>query len=323
MTKKIIFSALLLYSLLAVSGVWAAEDKLSLTVTPPLFQLTIGRGESWTSNLKVVNTNSYDLTIYASLMDFQANGEEGQGKLIPVLENGPALASSTLARWIEIGKGPRIVSAGKSAEIPFTVTIPENAEPGGHYAAILVGTQPLADKTKGAMVTVASMVSTLFFVRVNGDIREEGVIREFTVDKNFSSYPDVSFGLRFENTGNVHLRPQGEITVYTMWGKEVGKIPVNQQGDFGNVLPHSTRKFIFAWRGEDNFFDAGRYSAVAALSYGQEARSNVSSVTYFWVVPFKPILAILGGAILFILFTLFIVRAYVRRSLRSVGVEHF
>ncbi len=318
MLKKIILATLLFYSSAAVSGVAAAEDKLTLTVTPPLFQLTIGRGENWSSNLKVVNTNSYDLTVYASLMDFQANGEEGQAKLIPADTGNSTSSVQTLARWIEIARGPVLVPAAKSVEIPFMVRIPEQAEPGGYYAAILVGTSPMADKTKGPMVTVASMVSTLLLVRVNGDIREEGSIREFSADKFFSSNPDISFNLRFANDGNVHLQPQGEITIYTMWGKEAGKIPINQQGEFGNVLPHSVRKFVFDWRGENNFFDAGRYSALISLAYGQEARSAASQVAYFWVVPLKPILAILAGAGLFILFILLIVRVYVRRSLRAV-----
>jgi len=156
------------------SGAARAQEKLSLTVTPPLFQLTIGPGEIWQSNLKVVNTNLYDLTVYASVMDFQANGEEGKGKFIPLIESLEGNNNRSLASWIEISPEPIFVPREKSAEVPFTVRLPANAEPGGHYAAILIGTRPLNDQTAGAVIRVSSLVSSLILARVNGEVKEAG-----------------------------------------------------------------------------------------------------------------------------------------------------
>ncbi len=292
-----------------------AEQKLILTVTPPLFQLNIGPGEFWASSLKVVNTNPYDLTLYASTMNFEASGEVGQGKFIPLVRDDPEAASITLAHWIEIESGPFLVPREKSIEIPFSVRIPQNAPPGGHYAAILVGTRPPREVEKGASIQVSSFVSSLIFVRIKGEVVESGDIREFFSEHTFYQKPDVTFTLRFENKGNVHLQPQGDITIYNMWGKERGKIPINQKTDFGNVLPKSVRKFVFEWQGEESFFEAGRYKAVATLTYGKEARQNISQTTYFWVVPLTPVAGILGGLALFILIMTLAIRAYIKRAL--------
>ncbi|GEM_PF-587580 len=293
----------------------AGENALSLTVTPPLFQLTIGPGESWASSLKVVNANPYDLTVWASAVNFSAEGEEGHGKFTPILEVDPETRLATLAGWILVPEGPLTIPREQSAEIPFRVSIPENASPGGHYAALLVGTSPIGAQPEGAMINVSSFVTSLFFVRIPGEIREEGIIREFFIDRRFLSEPRASFTLRFENRGNVHLQPQGDIVITNIWGKQIARIPINEKTEFGNVLPGSMRKFAFTWNGEGGLFAAGWYRASLTITYGKEARQNVSREISFWVIPQKPIAA--TAAVLVILLSLIViaVRSYIRKTL--------
>lgn len=310
-----LFSLLVVASLVVLPLRGEAAEKLSLSVTPPLFQLYIGPGESWTSSVKMINTNPYDLEVYASVMNFEASGETGQGRLSPLLQKEGESVPNTLARWIHIAPGPFFAPREKSVEIPFSLRIPNDAPPGGHYAAILVGTAPPSKSEEGTSIQVSSLVSSLIFVRVKGDVVEKGDIREFTAERTLYQKPDVTFTLRFENKGNVHLQPQGDITIYNMWGKKRGEIPVNQKTEFGNVLPQSIRKFGFNWQGEDNLLEVGRYTAVATLAYGKEARANVTRIISFWVVPVAPVSGILGGIILVVLVMVWAVRAYIRKSL--------
>lgn len=317
-SAKIIFIAAIIIGWLAVLfgltiNKAMAFDKLTLTITPPLFQMTISPGEVWRSSLKIVNVNPYDLTVYASTMNFEARGEEGQGRFIPVLENDAN--SYSLAKWIEIAPDPIFIPEGKSVDIPFTVRIPQDAEAGGHYAAILVGTRPQNENANGANVLVSSQVSSLFLARVSGDVREEGYIKEFKTDRIFYEQPDINFILRFANTGNVHLKPQGEIAIFNMWGNEMGKISINEESDFGNILPRSARKFIFNWQRDLNFLEMGRFKAVAAISYGEDMRQNISRAVYFWILPAKPLIGAAISFLVFILIIFFLIRWYVKRSL--------
>ena len=309
---KIIFIVALLIGLSASKAM--AFDKLSLTITPPLFQMAIGPGEVWRSSLKIVNTNPYDLTVYAGNMNFEANGEEGQGRFVPLLENN----INNLAKWIEITPDPIFIPQGKSVDIPFTVRIPPDAEAGGHYAAILVGTRPQNENANGANVLVSSQVSSLFLVRINGDVREEGYIQEFKTGRTFYEKLDIDFILRFKNIGNVHLKPQGEIAIFNMWGKEIGKILINEKNDFGNVFPRSARKFIFNWQRESSLLEMGRFKAVAEISYGEDARQNVSHAVYFWILPAKPLIGAVISFLVVILIIIFLIRRYVKRSLASL-----
>ena len=289
------------------------QESIALTITPPLFQIALSPGESWTSSIKAVNSNASGITFHASVVNFIPRGEEGHGDFIPLVEGGDT--QGTLAEWIVLHNRSVAVPAGQSAEIRFSIVTPSDAPPGGHYAAILIGTEPQDVLKAGPKIGISSFVSSLIFLRVAGDVSEEGAIREFSSDKALYQSPEAEFALRFENSGNVHLRPQGDIAIYNMWGKERGKILINHETDFGNVLPRSTRRFGFEWRGEPNFFEVGRYKAVATLAYGEDSRKNVSRAVSFWVVPIKETVGVIAGFLFFGGAIIWFLRRYVKRAL--------
>jgi hypothetical protein len=313
LTRTLAASLLTLVFLSAAPpGLFAQNNSLSVTVTPPLIQLSIGPGEGWASSLKVVNSNAYDVEYYAEVVNFESDGEGGASKFTPVLDSN---SEHTLAGWITVSPEPVLVPAGQSADIPFSVAVPENASPGGHYAAILVGTRSGRQQSNGPSVAISSFVTSLIFVRVQGEVIEQGRIREFRTAKTLYETPNADFLLRFENTGNTHLRPQGSVTIYNMWGKERGQLAINQTRNLGNVLPQSTRRFAFSWEGERSVFDIGRYSAVVTLAYGEDDKKNVSATTYFWVVPTVPVAATLGSVLVFLFLMTWFIRRYIRRAL--------
>lgn len=304
------------FYLLFTTAVASAADQNSftLTITPPLFQMTASPGQDWSSDIKVVNNNPYDITVYTSVMNFLAQGEGGAGKFIPSGSTADIPGGYTLASWFEVSKAPIFIRAEQSVSVPFTLHVPKDAEPGGHYGAILIGTEP-PPKTGASSVRVSSQLTSLFLVRVSGNVKEEGDIRSFSTEKTLYQEPHANFALRFENKGNVHLLPQGDITIYNMWGKERGRILINQEQDFGNVLPQSIRKFTFEWAGEQNFFDVGRYKAIATLAFGEKEKKTVYREADFWVIPVAPALKILAFLILFVWFVVWSIRRYVKKAL--------
>lgn len=288
-------------------------NSLTLTLVPPIFQVSQAPGTEWRSMLRVVNANPYDIVISTTVTDFHPDGETGNAVLEHV-PPGDATDTHRMSGWIAISKEPIVISRGKTAEVPFTIRVPIDADPGGHYAAVLVETSP-AGKVTGTGTSVSSAITSLFFMRVPGDVIEEGVIRDFYATESFMQRAAGSFVIRFENKGNVHLVPQGEIVITNMWGKERGKITINDQNTFGNVLPRSTRKFAFDWSGESNIFEFGRYKALATLAYGEDGRKTAFRATYFWVIPIVPALTVLGSFVAFFWFVSWSLRRYIRRAL--------
>lgn len=294
------------------------SNRQILSVTPPLFQIAVAPGDIWQSSVKVVNGSSYPLTIYMEVVNFKAVGEAGQGRFIPLSES--AGSGATFGEWITLNKGPYTIPAEQTQEISFFVEIPKNASPGGHYAALLTSTEPPKD-TGEIAVRTSQVVTSLLFMRVEGDINEEGTIREFRAIDRFVDVPDVSFSLRFENKGNVHLQPKGDIIITNMWGTERGTIPVNYQSSYGNVLPESIRDFAFSWKSDFKLSDVGRYKAIATLAYGEDEVKSTTAIAYFWIIPIKWTLIVIAIVALFVSFIVFMVKAYIRRMLMLAGVD--
>lgn len=297
-----------------LSSALAAGDKLAMTIAPPLIKNNLSPGENWVSQIKVVNNNSEEMTVYTQVSDFKS-GPEGEVVFLEI-NNASGTGEYLLSSWIEVEPGPIIIGPNQSRDIPFAISVPANAGPGGHYAAILVGNRPNGE-VEGTGFHVSSMLATLLLVTVKGDIQESGDINEFYAEKEYYDHPEANFHLSFRNTGNVHLQPKGEIVITDMWGKDKGKIEVSQGNDFGNVLPNSIKKWTYSWDGEDKLTAMGRYRAELALHYGEQAKETASRSTYFWVIDFKVVGSILGSILFLILSVYWLVRFSIRRAIKN------
>jgi len=295
-----------------------AQTSLTLSVSPTLFEMTANPGQEWTSTVRVINGNPYNLNIYVDVVNFQAQGESGQAKFLPVFTE--ETGGQTLAEWFRMETLEVTVPAEQTIEVPFKIQVPDDAPPGGHYAAILIGTKSLETSAGQTAVETSQVVTSLVFLRVTGEIIEDGIIREFRSVKKLAERPEMDFELRFQNRGNVHILPQGEIKILNMWGKERGIIPVNRQTMFGNVLPDSVRNYTFSWTGEWSLADIGRYKAIATLAYGEDGRQFASEQATFWVLPWKIVGSVLLLVIGFIMLLTWSIKLYVRKMLSMAGL---
>ena len=295
-----------------------AQEAISYTISPAIFDMTANPGQTFSSTLRIINTNPYELHVYVERNNFLPKGEEGVPEFISPDETDAV--KSTFAEWINTER-EFIIAPEQTVELPFQIILPPDAAPGGHFAALMVSTKPPEDPGKQSKVKTAQTISALLFMRVTGDISENSSVRSFRTSSYFLSKPEATFELRIENKGNVHVQPQGEIKIFNMWGKERGKIPVNQFTLFGNVLPNSVRKFAFTWSSEWSITDIGRYTAVATLAYGVDTRQTMYADTAFWIIPWKFLLTIIlvvGG---FIALMTWAIKTYVKRVLLLAGVR--
>ncbi len=316
----VIFAVAVLISFSA--PLYAAEGPLdpgglTMSITPPLFQLSLAPEAEWSSKLQFTNRSERRMTLYVTLQNFTAEGDNGM-----IAFSRPSAGSSPnmheLASWLSVPPEPIEAEAGETVDIPFTIRVPKDAEPGGHYAAIFVGTEPFSESVGGTM-SVSSLLSSLILVRTTGDIVESGYIRDLSPLRVFSEEQEATLELSFVNTGNVHLTPRGEITITNMFGRERGKIIVGEDKSLGHVFPDSQRKFTFTWKGEKNFFDVGRYKVVATIVYGRDAEKTAYYTTHFWIVPWKSVLGIFS----FLLFFGWFARRTFRREMeRALSAEH-
>lgn len=296
-----------------------AQMSQSISVSPTIFDMSAEPGRVWNSSIRIINSNPYELRVYIDVTNFAPEGEVGKGKFIPVVPN--ETKGQTLAEWFNFETKEIIIPPEQTKELSFSITAPESAVPGGHFAAIMVGTKPPESNGEKPMIQTSQIVTSLVFMRITGDINESGRIRSFRTTDWMLDKPQANFELRFENNGNVHIQPQGEIQIKNMWGQIRGVIPVNREMLYGTVLPDSVRKYSFEWTGEWSLADIGRYTAIATLGYGYEARQFDHSETAFWVVPWKIVLIFLLIIFGFLSFMTWAIKAYIRRMLSLAGMN--
>lgn len=295
----------------------AQSDSMALTITPPLVRNNVSPGQTWQSAIKVVNNNAKEITVFARAADFKGGTEDGTVQFIPV-EELEGVKEHLLSEWLVLPSEGIKIAPFQSENIEFIIDVPESAEPGGHYAAILIGTAPPADELSGATIKVASLLGSLIMLNVGGEVVEQGQIREFSTDKSMYGKAKVDFTVRFHNQGNVHIQPQGEIRIYDMRGNQKGIISINRQTDFGNVLPGDIRRWKYAWENEIGILDMGRYRADLILGYGSETRETVNQSLYFWIILFKPLIIILSLIIFFVGGIIIFVRRSVKQAIKDV-----
>lgn len=298
----------------------------ALTISPPLMEIDANPGEAVKQTIKIIADADTEGIFYPSVSNFAARGEEGE----PGFLESEETKSYSMADWIEIDRSPIVLKKNKRAEISFVIRVPDNAEPGGHYGVIFFSTQnPTFEKSQTA-IGVIGKLGSLILVKVAGELKEEGHLLDFdtTNNKTFYNRLPIEFTARFENTGNIHLKPQGEIKISNFFGKEIGKVSVNDKG--GNVLPESIRKFKSVWGNKDgifkkgsgffeelkkekNNFSFGRYKAELILVGFEGGTKSI------WVFPWRLLLVYLIVIVLVvILFTQFI-KSYNRRIVARYG----
>ncbi len=292
----------------------------ALTVSPVKLELRGDPGATVGSSFRLINEQDSETTFYVSFANFEAQGEDGTPSFV---ESGTDLA--TWIRLIPAELNSVTLAPGASQDIYFEVNIPEDATPGGHFAAIFWGTSP-ESAGESMDLGLGAKVGILTFLSVNGQVDEEGGLIEFGLaeDKKVYNTLPVDFYYRFQNDGGDRVVPQGMISIKNIFGVETDEVSANLSES--NVLPLSVRRFEVSW-GESlteeaqTFWDRveaqwdqfafGPYKAEITLTYGTE-QSTVVSELRFWAFPWQ-LLLVLGLSLLLVFtFGTILIRKYNR-----------
>lgn len=291
--KKIILIGFIVASaggIIWSEGNHALAQRTGLTISPLNFELTANPGDTLTNTLRVFNPSGLELTVQMTVEDFAVAGEAGQVLVEPV-----ETESYSLARWVTVSPDIFTLLADGRQTVEFTITVPESAEPGGHYGTVLASLTAAAGGGGLTGAAVAQKVGSLVLLSVSGNAVEDLRIKEFTAPE-FLEYGPIPFVIRFENQGTVHVRPRGFVTITNWLDKKVMDLEFPQK----NVLPGSVRKVETSWDAKWLF---GKYAATVVGSYGTTNTPISPRVITFWVIPWKVVSA--AGAGLFIVLVFF------------------
>lgn len=303
--------------LLLVSPLFQAQ---AMTISPVRLEISGDPGATVGGFFKVINDEAEEKTLYTVFQNFEAMGETGSPSFVT--------ASDGLATWITAPE-KITVAPGETKIVDFSVTVPADAEPGGYFSAIFLGTNPPAENPN--QLSIGARIGTLLLFRVSGDVEEGASLLEFATKdskKWFSALP-INYYYRFQNTGADRVMPKGELVIKNTFGMET-KVQ-NANPVQGNVLPKSIRRFELWWQKNSdeasaepqpenlgfvssvkyqwNNFAFGRYVAHLDLKYGTTDEVVKSSFAVF-VFPWQLLVTELLALLILIFILRFVIKRY-------------
>lgn len=276
----------------------AQQTPQGLSITPSSMELSISPGQTLTRTITLGNFTDQTVDVAISRRNFTANGEEGQVNLTEE-ETGFSLAA-----WIKTNPEKVTLSPNEKAEFEIAITVPTNAEPGGHFGSVVFGTIPSKTLNQTGAV-VSQEVAALILIKVPGEVTENAKIESFTTEKKFYENGPVIFNTRVKNESTVHIKPAGTVTVTDMFGR---KFTTQVEGN--NILPQAIRKLNATLK---NRFLIGNYSAKIELAYGTQNNALLVAETSFVAFPVK-----MGIVVLVVLFILFAMRRRLWKALNTI-----
>jgi hypothetical protein len=299
--KKILLYFILVFALM-ISGYNSVS---AMTISPVRYEIQGDPGQTLVKEMTIINEDNTSAMYYSSFANFEAQGETGSATFVEPKDD--------IGTWMTTDEQVSLLP-GEQKTVSFSVKIPENAEPGGHFGVIFWGTSP-ENNAGGKQLAVSAKTGLLVLLTVNGAVKEGGGLLDFSTRDNqfwYNSLP-VSLIYRFQNSGGDRVKPLGEIKVRSFGFIPVKKLNANPVN--GNILPNSTRKFNVDWvryvEPKDtpvvtgvvkNFFHravyqwknfaVGLYSANLNLTYGLLGQ-NVKKSVFFFVFPWQLLICLI------------------------------
>ncbi|MFQ6084528.1 MAG: hypothetical protein ACE5WD_14395 [Candidatus Aminicenantia bacterium] len=236
-----------------------------LGISPHTFELQVLPGEVIEQKIKIFNQSEVPIPMTTRVTDFTAEEESGQ-MIFDEVSQDPSFASRF---WFKIENPDFILDPGEVEKVRFQIQVPDNAEPGGHYAVMIFEPKlPSFYFEEKAMVRNIPEIGVLFLFSVKKftlepEAEQKLEVVEFSVPKekrlvrleNFISgitasvaqaasvsiveNPPSKFILRIKNNDIYHIKPFGKVLIYNISGKRVGESEVPQR----TILPGKIRSF--------------------------------------------------------------------------------
>ena len=304
---------------LALSGVLSLAAPASLVsaaaevgITPINNEIVLQPGQTYTSNFQIYNNGDEDLNYRVYVTPYAMTSDDG-GNIAPAYDENTVPASySTILDWISLDTDEGTLQAHENGKyVNYTINVPEDATPGGQYAAIMV--EKVNDESAqndGAGLTSVIRAAYIVYATVAGNLTETASISDVNVPGIFVD-SKITASSMVENTGNVHGTASYALQVFPLFSDE--EVYTNEEDPATQIIYPGTKYYNqLTWEDTPSI---GIYRVVETVSLFGESTSTERIVV---VCPLWLILVVVF-AIVFIVVWL-IVRSKKRKH--NAGVQH-
>jgi hypothetical protein len=245
--RALLRAVALLLAMLGVVGVGvgpaAADDDAPWTVTTASnsfgserqnYRYTVNPGGEVDDAVVVANHGTAPLVLAV----YGADGfTTGSGRLDLVTKDAK---STGVGAWVRPSRPSVTIQPGKSVEVPFTLTVPDNATPGDHMGGIITS----VTRADQAGTDVERRLAIRIRLRVGGELQPKLSVEGLHVDYSGVANPfakgDATLTYTIHNTGNAILAARQAASLSGPFGRF--RVAAARIDDSPELLPGDRRK---------------------------------------------------------------------------------
>ncbi len=252
-------------------AVFADSVGISVDQTHVVFDASPDETKEFVITVKNISEKTQDITV--GVTDYTVGDDNVVSLTQDVDENTGVTGLVTPAQ-------ERVtVEPHQSKEVQFIFHAPKSATVGSHRGAVFFRSAP--DNQEG--FAVQGQIAVHVLVNIAGDTRASGRIHSFDVP--FFVIGDIDYPAVFENTGNTHYVPYGEVVARNVFSKKEQKYTYDKH----IVFPGKMVTFTHAEHIPSIF---GAYRAVAYFVDGEGVVRSRSDYMIGWACPL-----VVGGVV--------------------------
>jgi len=228
--------------------------EVSISVSPIRVEHLTKQGERGTDMFSVTNDGTAPTRLKVSIEDWNLT-KDGT----PVFMRAEKSAYSC-AEWIRVNPVDFRINPGQTREVRYTINVPAGIESGGYRAAIVFETVPDAEPgEKARRVLLRGRIAAILY-EVVGKTPVDGYATGLKAEVK---QEEIDFTLSLKNTGKVHYRTKGSITIKDSNGNKALDVEIPDTP----VLQDSEREVRVRC---DKSLPKGTYSALASVDIGRK-----------------------------------------------------
>ena len=278
--KTLYFLIVCLFTSLAIPSKAFAQE-VSMSITPPLMEITIQPGKSYTQTFTVKNSG-VPVVVEPKIIPFTPLDEDGHVELLDDQKNVDNFDS-----WFFYDKSPIPLGVFESHDFIVKITPPIEASEKDYYFTFVVATNN--EGTLSSNNSISQMrigANILLSTSIDGNTERNAVITTFLAPKLIDSFTPLIYKILLTNTGKNYFKPIGKIYVDQIFGSSytLNIAPLN-------ILSGGYRK-VYCMNGEDisqcrlpSKFLFGIYKSKLSFALDEAGNNKIEKEIYTFAFP--------------------------------------
>jgi hypothetical protein len=208
----------------------------AISLSPFLQNITVSESDTTKSfNLELTNHSPNVQELDLTTRDFGSLNDTGGILLKGTTDNYSQHYG--LTSWLTLEADTVVLQPGEARTVAVSINNRQDLQPGGHYAAVVASIKSLDDQS-GNHVVVNQQLLSLILVDKQGGDHYDLKLTYVEQNGNWLHLPN-DIKLRFQNPGNVHVVPRGQVLLKNPAGSVIAKGIINSETAF--ILPTTLR----------------------------------------------------------------------------------